>query len=54
MARDNIDEKTALLRMNAQKEDEYYLKNADIILENNTENDLKDCYKKLIEFAKIH
>lgn len=54
MTRDNIDEKTALLRMNAQKEDEYYLKNADIILENNTENDLKDCYKKLIEFAKIH
>ena len=33
--RDNIDEKTAQSRLNIQKEDSYYIKKADFVIENN-------------------
>lgn len=52
MARDDIDEQSALLRMRAQKSDEYYLKNADIIIMNDGSVDLEDSAKKLLEFAR--
>ena len=37
MGRDGIDEKDALIRINAQKDDEYYLSSADYVIENNDE-----------------
>lgn len=39
MQRDNIDEESALLRMNAGKPDDFYLENADFIVYNNGDTD---------------
>ena len=36
--RDNLDEKTALDRLNAQKEDEFYIKNSNLVIVNNNSN----------------
>lgn len=52
LARDGIDEKTAKLRISAQKSDEYYFKNADIIIMNEDAQSVEDNALKLIEFAK--
>ncbi len=53
MARDKIDKESALLRMNAGKQDEFYIENADIILYNNKDkeqfsNEAKQVLKNII------
>lgn len=50
--RDKISIENAKLRMNAQKDDEYYFKNADIIIFNNEKNNIVEETKKLIDFAE--
>ena len=50
MDRDNLSEEKAKMRINAQKPDEYYIKKADLILENNGE-DLTDAAQKLKDMA---
>lgn len=49
MKRDKIDRDAALLRMNAQKSDEFYTENADIIIKNYEPHDIsvqmKECMK---------
>ena len=46
--RDSISREDALIRMNAQKSEEYYIKNADVVISNNGE-DLNTEIKKVIE-----
>lgn len=50
--RDKISVEDAKLRMNAQKDDEYYFKNADIIIINDEKNNIVEETKKLIDFAE--
>lgn len=52
LKRDNLSVDDALKRMNAQKDDEYYLKNADIIIMNNDGDSLELSVKKLFEFLE--
>ena len=40
--RDGIDEKTAQSRLNIQNEDSYYIKKADLVIENNENCDLRE------------
>ncbi len=46
--RDSISREDALIRMNAQKSEEYYIENADVVISNNGEN-LNTEIKKVIE-----
>ena len=49
MARDGIDEEAAWLRINAQKEDEYFISNCDYVLYNNgTEDEFRDSVLNLL------
>ena len=50
--RDGIDEKSAKLRISAQKSDEYYFKNADIIIMNEDGKSVSDNARNLLDFAK--
>ncbi|MBQ7653488.1 MAG: dephospho-CoA kinase [Clostridia bacterium] len=52
LARDFIDETSAMQRIRAQKEDEYYFQNADIIIMNENSQSVEDNAKKLLDFAK--
>ena len=45
VARDNIDYQEAESRLNAQEDNEFYIKRCDVIIENN--NDIKDIEEKL-------
>ena len=46
LKRDNISEEDALIRMNGQKDDEFYLSEADIIINNYPPYDLNEEFKK--------
>lgn len=48
--RDNLNEEEALLRLNSQKQDEFYIKNSDYVIINNEETDLKKQAQDIIEF----
>lgn len=48
LSRDNISSSQALSRLNAQKEDEYYLSQADIIIRNYPPFDLKNELEKVL------
>ena len=50
--RDSLTEDEALKRMNAQKEDEYYFKNADIIIMNDNDCEIGASVEKLFGFVK--
>lgn len=47
--RDNLDEKTALDRLNAQKEDEFYIKNSNLVIVNNNNSNLEKHVEKIKE-----
>ena len=47
--RDNLDEKTALDRLNAQKEDEFYIKNSNLVIVNNNNLNLENQVDKIKE-----
>lgn len=51
-ARDNIDKKTALNRIKAQPEDDFYIKNSDLVIINNNNSNLEEQAKKIIEFIR--
>ncbi len=48
-ARDNISEKDALIRMNAQRDEEYYISRSDIIIRNETAEDTR---RQINEFTE--
>lgn len=52
MNRDGLDEKSALKRIDAQKPDEYYFQNADIIIMNEKGSDLKRECEKILKPAE--
>ena len=49
--RDNIDKKIATLRINSQKEDEFFIKNSDYIIINN-DVDIQEKVKEIIDIIK--
>ena len=51
MARDGISEADALLRMNAQKDDAFYLDAADVVIQNYAPFDMEDQLRKITERA---
>lgn len=46
MARDNLTEKEAWLRINAQKNDEFYINNADVVIRNNGDEEIEETVKR--------
>ena len=52
VARDNIDYKQAESRLNAQEDNEFYIKKCDVIIENN--NDMEDIEKKIRKVAQSY
>ena len=51
VARDNIDYEQAESRLNAQEDNEFYIKRCDVIIENN--NDIEDIEKKISNIITI-
>lgn len=49
IARDNLDEKTAVDRLNAQKEDEFYIKNSNLVIVNNNNSNIENQVEKIKE-----
>lgn len=47
MKRDGISRETAMLRINAQKNEQYYIEKADIIVRNNGSENLSDQLNEL-------
>jgi len=47
--RDNIDEKTALDRLNAQNPDEFYITNSNLVIVNNSNSNLENQVKRIKE-----
>ena len=47
--RDNLDEQTALDRLNAQKPDEFYIKNSNLVIVNNNNSNIEKQVKKIKE-----
>ena len=52
LLRDNISEDDAKIRIGAQKSDEYYEENSDIIIMNDKDDNLEEETKKLLKFAE--
>ncbi|MBQ7580838.1 MAG: dephospho-CoA kinase [Clostridia bacterium] len=52
LERDSLDNDSALQRIRAQKNDEYYFKNADIIIMNEGGGSVSESARKLLDFAK--
>lgn len=52
MKRDNLDEESANKRIDAQKSDEYYLENADIIIMNEEGSNLEKECERIFEFLE--
>ena len=51
-ARDNIDKNTALNRIKAQPKNEFYIKNSDLVVENNNESNLMDVIEEIKKWLK--
>ncbi len=52
--RDNLSVTQAKRRMDVQKEDEFYLQNADIIIINDGVSDFEEEFEKLIKFIEVN
>lgn len=52
--RDNLSVTQAKRRMDAQKEDEFYLQNADIIIINDGASDFEEEFEKLLKFIELN
>ena len=50
--RDNISVEEALLRINAQKDEEFFVKNADIVIRNFPPHDLESEIKRITEYGQ--
>ena len=51
--RDGISEETAYSRINIQAKDEFYLNKADVVIENNNQDELEDKLKKALRILNI-
>lgn len=51
LLRDGITKEEAMLRISAQREDEYYFSNSDIIINNGDDDDFREEVEKIISFA---
>ena len=51
-ARDNIDKNTALNRIKAQPKNEFYIKNSDLVVENNDESNLMNVIEEIKKWLK--
>ena len=51
--RDGISEETAYSRINIQAKDEFYLNKADVVIENNNQDELEDKLKEALRILNI-